>query len=434
MAFININSRPAINAACDLFTLPPTQRAVDQGYFQEFRPISSLDSDEAPIEFSIPPTGNEYLDLSHTKLKIRVKILTDKNESLTEAHKVSPVNNFLHSLFSNVQIELNNKTITTQSGNYAYRAILENLLNYGSEAKDTHLTSSLFYKDSGSIEAGADNTGYVKRSKFALSGEFDMEGLIHSDIFNSNKYMLNGVQMLIKLYKSRPEFSLMTIGTDNNKYRIKIMDAVLSIRRLKMATPLLIAHANTLMKHSAKYPITRVDVKNVTIPKDIQNITMENIVLGQAPQRISIAFVDSASFNGSFKLNPFNFQHFDHNYLSVATDASVHIQPLKPNYVDKLYVSAYNTLFNATGIAHSDSGSNISRDEFANGFNISVFDLTPDISSHEAHYSQPSTGSLRVEVQFAKALAKPVTAIIFLEFNNVIEIDKFRAVTTDYST
>lgn len=435
MAFININSRPTVSAACDLFTVPPTQRSVEQGYYQEFRPITSLESHEAPLEFSIPPTGNEYIDLSHTKLRIKVKITTAKGEGLDpEKHKVGPVNNFMHSLFANVQISLNNKSITSQSGNYAYRAMIENLLNYGSEAKETHLTSSLFYKDTpGSMDAGDGNKGYLKRREFALGGVFEMESTIHSDIFNSNKYLLNGVQMLIKMYKAREEFPIMTTAGDVEKYKIKIVDAVLIVRKLKMAPALLIAHAATMMKHTAKYPITRCEVKNITIPKGIQNTTLENIVLGQCPQRVLIAFVKSASYNGDAGSNPFNFEHFNHRYLTVASDASVSVQPLKPDYIGGAYLSSYNTLFNATGINFSDTGSNISREDYPNGYNLSIFDLTPDISSHEHHYTQPSTGSLRIEVQFSRPIDQAVTAIIFLEFNNCIEIDRFRTVSIDYA-
>jgi hypothetical protein len=189
-----------------------------------------LDSDDAPIEFVVPPTGDEYMDLSHAKIRIRVKILTEKNEPLTAAHSVAPVNNFLHSLFSNVQIELNQKCITPQSGLYNYRAMVENLLNYGGEAKNTHLTSSLFYKDTpGKMSAVDDNKGYSKRHSFAQAGEFDMESHIHSDIFNQNKYMLNGVQMVMKFYKSRSDFSLMVKQDDSNKYKIKITEAALVV-------------------------------------------------------------------------------------------------------------------------------------------------------------------------------------------------------------
>lgn len=434
MAFVNINSKPTVLSACDLFTVPPTQRSVIEGYTQEFRPISSLDSYDAPIEFSIPASGTEYLDLSHTRIRIRVQILTEKGEAVGEKSNVAPINNFAHSLFSSVQILLNNKSITSHGVNYSYRSILENILNYGNEAKSTHLTSSLYYKDTaGSMNAIDANLGYVKRREFARQGEFDLESTIHSDLFNTNRYLINGVHLQLKMYRSKAEFALMTTAEDTNTYKIKITDATLLVRKLKVSDALLIAHATTMLHHSCKYPIVRCEVKNFNIPKGLFSYVFDNVILGQIPQRVGIAFVTSASYNGELKSNPYNFQHFNHNFLNISTDSTVHITPLKPDYKRKLYIQSYNTLFSGTGINWSDSGNDISRDEFAKGYNINIFDLTPDQSSSDAHHSQPNTGSLRVEVQFEKALTEPITAIVFLEYNNIIEIDKHRSVSIDYS-
>lgn len=33
MAYINLNSKPTVNASCDIFSVPPTQRSVEQGYY-----------------------------------------------------------------------------------------------------------------------------------------------------------------------------------------------------------------------------------------------------------------------------------------------------------------------------------------------------------------------------------------------------------------
>ena len=60
---------------------------------------------------------------------------------------VDPVNNFLHSLFSQVDVTLNGTLITSSMNTYAYRAYLETLLSYGPAAKRSQLTASLFYKD-----------------------------------------------------------------------------------------------------------------------------------------------------------------------------------------------------------------------------------------------------------------------------------------------
>ena len=57
------------------------------------------------------------------------------------------VNNFLHSLFKQVDVFLKEKQVTQAAGTYAYHAYLEILLNYGPSAKDSQLTAALYYKD-----------------------------------------------------------------------------------------------------------------------------------------------------------------------------------------------------------------------------------------------------------------------------------------------
>lgn len=313
--------------------------------------------------------------------------------------------------------------------------MIENVLNYGGDATQSHLTSSLFYKDTaGSMGPVEANLGYVKRRAIARRGAFDMESHIHADIFNQDKYLINGVQMVVKFFRAKGEFALMKPATEQGIFKIKILEAVLMIRKLKMSSAILIAHSNALLRHTAKYPITRVEVKNITIPRDIMSTTLDNIFLGQIPQRVIVLFVDSVAFNGSTATNPFNFEHFQHTYLNVATDSSQHMTPLKPDYNAQLYISSYNTLFSATGVNFSDSGCTITHAEYASGYNMTIFDLTPDISSHLTHLNAQHSGSLRIEVQFAANLARAVTAIVFAEFNNLIEISKLREVSCDFSS
>ena len=59
----------------------------------------------------------------------------------------APVNNFLHSLFRQVDVYLNGKQVTPAMGTYAYRSYIETLLNYDVSAKQSQFSSALYYKD-----------------------------------------------------------------------------------------------------------------------------------------------------------------------------------------------------------------------------------------------------------------------------------------------
>ena len=86
------------------------------------------------------------------------------------------------------------------------------------------------------------------------------------------------------------------------------------------------------------------------------------------------------------------------------------------------------------GIHFSDASNGISRADYPNGYCLSAFDLTSDLSSDMEHWSPPKTGSMRIEMQFSKPLEETIVAVIFSEFENLIEIDHQRAISLDYSS
>jgi len=103
--------------------------------------------DDSPIEFEINGNGEDYIDLANTMLYVRAKITRMNNANIADDTPVGPVNLFLHSMFSQVDISLNETQVTTSTNTYPYRAMIETLLSYGADAKQSQLTSALFYAD-----------------------------------------------------------------------------------------------------------------------------------------------------------------------------------------------------------------------------------------------------------------------------------------------
>lgn len=432
MAFINSHKNITTKTELDIFATPPTQNSIESGATLCYRPISSL-RDASPIEFIVSASGDEYIDLAHTTIQIFAKIHVDGTVAAGSTADIAPVNNWLHSMFSQVEVYLNQKCVTPPSNNYNYRAYLEHLLNYGNDAKSSHLTTSMWYKDTaGKMGPVAGNTGYIKRKSLTKSGvEVEMFGNLHCDIFNQDKFMLNGVDMTVKLIKAKNEFHLMGA----TEAHVEITDANLFVRKVKINPSILIAHARALSVTPAKYPITRVEIKTITIPSSVQSRTFDNLFLGQLPKRCIIGMVNGQAFNGSLATNPYNFVHFNYNYLSLYLDSTqISTKPFTPNFKAAQYTRSYHTLFSGSGVNFADTGNTISLEEYPNGYCLAAFDLTPDLSCNEAHWNIIKSGSLRAELRFEEELDSTVTLIIFAEFDNIIEIDKNRNVIIDYSS
>ena len=176
-----------VKSELDLFAVPPTQTSIEEGGWIEHQPLTSLDSG-GPIEFILPGTGDAYLDLANTYLLVRATIVNGNGTDIVADTPVAPVNNWLHSLFSQVDVYLNDTLVTPSSNTYPFRSYVETLLSYGAEAKKTQLTSQLWYKDTaGHMEAtqeNAGNVGLVDRCRhIAESRVVDMMGRLHVDLF-----------------------------------------------------------------------------------------------------------------------------------------------------------------------------------------------------------------------------------------------------------
>jgi len=435
MAFAHDMSCECTKSELDLFSVPPTQTSMEQGSWVEYHPLTMV-SDGSSIEFDVSGTGDDYIDFANTMLYVKAKVTQDNGNNLAAGAEVGPVNLFLHSLFSQVDISLNGTLITSSTNTYPYRAMLETLLSYGEDAKSSQLTSALYYKDIAgkmdSIDFAAANVNSGLGTRRTLAREsrvIDMMGRIHADIFFQDRYMLNEVGVKIKLIRSNNAFCLM----GDAAYKVKIMHASLFVRKVKLMPSVFLAHAKALERGTAKYPIRRVVCKSFTIPQNYRDVNHEKLFSGQLPTRMVIGLVDNRAFNGDRERNPFNFQHFNLSEIGLYLDGQQQhaVRPIQPDFTNGQYIRAYNTMFAGTGKLNADEGLFIDRSDYGSGYALYAFDLTADLGEDD-HFSLVREGSVRLALKFSAALANTVTVIAYAEFENVIEIDRNRNVVFDF--
>jgi hypothetical protein len=137
---------------------------------------------------------------------------------------------------------------------------------------------------------------------------------------------------------------------------------------------------------------------------------------------------------GSVNTNPYNVRHYDLNYFALYVNGKQ--IPSGDLTMDtgneKTSVMAYRTMFVGSDIHYSNSGLQITHDDYIKVFFMLLFDMTPDLAAFEGHASHPDNGHIRVKLKFAKALPDPVTCLLYLEFENSIQIDLQRTVSRDF--
>jgi len=147
--------------------------------------------------------------------------------------------------------------------------------------------------------------------------------------------------------------------------------------------------------------------------------------------------VKNSDFLGSVTTNPYNFRHY--NLRSFALNVNGKQIPTEGLSLgmdhEKTSVMGYRTLFEGSGMHHSNSGLQITHDMYIRGFFMLLFDLTPDRGASEGHTSHPDNGNIRVQLKFAKPLPEPITCIFYLEYDNSfvsITHERFRQISERY--
>lgn len=96
----------------------------------------------------------------------------------------------------------------------------------------------------------------------------------------------------------------------------------------------------------------------------------------------------------------------------------------------------YVGLFQALNQNAVSSTINIKRNQFKESKMILGFNFAPDLSNgcgDIGHVNPIKRGTLRVYVRFSEPLDEIINAILFCEYDNIIEIDANRHVTTDFN-
>ena len=483
MAYVHPYSKRCEKSEVDLFSIPPTQLSLEKGRWIEYRPLSSVDNNDSAITFVVAGT-DEYLDLSKTILVVEGKVVPGTGGDLSTGQaSIAPVNNFLHSLFRQVDVYFNGKQVTPAMGTYAYRSYLETLLNYDVSAKQSQLSSAMYYKDTagqmdeaGSLPSsmtiknvtavtsaavgndatlttenvsipvhGTGNQGFAKRHKFVEnSKKFTLSGPIFTDVFMSDRLLINMLDLKVVLNRSYNEFCLMDKNSTSKNPKVELTDVVLKIRKVKVDQAIRDSTEILLKQTPAIYPVRRVVCKALSIAPGLPNVRLDNIFSGLVPTSFVFGLVDSNAYTGEYGKNPFNFKHYDISTITLSVNGEeIPFKQLRlkfPNPSDTEskkktvdFIQAYNTLFSGTGKMFSNMGLDITRDDYPHGFTLFAFDLTPDMCNTADYFNTVQRGTLSVDLTFDKATPEAISMVCYSDFENIIRIDSERNIIYDIS-
>jgi hypothetical protein len=438
MAMINKFSTPSIRGQADLFSLPATDTTVESSFYAEYKPIVNIQDSDAKIEFRIVGNSSQYLDLYDHFCYVRVKVINNDGTDLPAGAPISTANLFMHSLFSNCDVGINNQLVSSSNNCYMYKAFLETILTYGRDYMNSQGTCPLFFCDTDAGKLTTANTGFETRKQYiAESKPVEMIDKLKFDLSNQQRYILNDTTVNIALTRSPETFSILYDGKPFTaaasgsvpvtfQPKIKFMDASLFVRKHVLYPSIVLSHQRLLDSgHNARYPFRKSEVKFFSIPQSSQSFVEENVFLSNVPSRIIVCLVPSASFIGDYKLNPYVFPHNDLSYISLSVNnVPTPIKGVNLNFTTNEYLLPYYLLFSALGIAGQDQGLTFDRKKFAEQYAFFAFDISHNTSDSTLHLEK--SGSVRLELKFQKGLTEALNCLIYSEQQKVLEIDKFR--------
>ena len=136
-----------VNEELDLFNPDPAQTQMRDRTTEKIPPLSSDFNSSTKITFDIlNEKQQQYLDPSSVRLFVELAIqkwdaTNSKWIPIAKDDKIFPINNCLHSLFRDFEVELKGTIINENNGTYPYLAYLNNLLTYGLTVLETQGTS-----------------------------------------------------------------------------------------------------------------------------------------------------------------------------------------------------------------------------------------------------------------------------------------------------
>jgi len=476
------SSEECMKSEMDLFSLPPTQASVESGVWCRKQSAIQNPGDSGDILFEIPKLADEYIDLSNTYLNLKVSIrkvnATDSTQSAgIGTERIGPTNNFFHSLFSQVVVKFDSTQMENTNALYHYKAYLENKLNYSKDEKATILTNELYYDDTpGRFESydladdtelfkvadinttvaysnltssstasdiatalsapkifkaevpqlsrkGASdkcNAGFIKRRKLFEEGkQVELLGKLKLDISTTNKFLLNSIPITITLTRSPNNFCL--IGSSAETFKVIIHNADIRYRKMTINPSVGLAITNVLTSTNAKYPYKFIKMTSVNILAGTQMVSIDNIHRGVLPNKILVAFVLQTAFAGTINQNPYKFENFGLTsmHLNVGGQYLPYAEKLDFDYDNNNYRQAYNTISTTLGQVYD------TYEDYNAGNVIYAFNTTPDMCTIN-NYNVQKVGLCSCNLVFKNALEKAITAIFYLEIDNVFEINDKR--------
>ena len=443
------------NPALKLFQVPPTDLSMAS---YRMVPIHPFTTGINPIDFQIDPQ-EDYVDLSRSYFESELRLQKAGGGNVVAAENTFLVNNIAHSLFKQISVRLNNTLISPQTDTYHYKAYLETLLNFNRDDGETILKPQGWFNDVNWPNARTANQldnatphadfealslkeqAFVRdmRSETAKYAGGVTRTLImvpHIEVFHLSKLLIPQVQIGIQLYFNPVELWSLRYA-DAIAFRLNPEDVKVKLYlcQIRLNPSVYRELMSDMTKKIVSYPTVRSEIRTYNIARNTLHYEINNPFQNRLPNMVIVGLVTSTAFNGAVGENPFSFRQF--NLVSIKQVVRGETYPYEPLVMicnnGSKDMRGYRQFLQATGSLCKSRGNMVQADDWGNGKNCTlfVFENAANGCLNSPVLNPKLSGELRLVLAFGADQGANVTAIVYGEFENLLEINPVKAVQYD---
>ena len=407
------------SSSLDYWSPVIVEKGVRKSYRTEIRP-HSISSNDGPVEFHISQDPEKFIDIKsltlHGKVGIRVKqegrwvMVGDHSNQ----QNFDIVNNFFQSLFSSVNMKVNDCEIGDVGSNTnAYHAYLQTLLSAPASGAGKHiLTQKGFTRDSNE-----------RKAQFLQRSFVDFGISLHNDLMTCEKYIPPNTKISLTMRRTDDDFLIITGDKNANQYKIFIEDLHIKVTLLEIYGDVLENHFKELKAAGGTLRIkyTQNSLKTFAVPKNSIEMKSHNLFFGsKLPNRVYVAFVEQNAFNGDSKLDPFNFEVANMREACLIVNGVS--EPNVPYTLEsgtdekELY---FSFLENTGSSPYEMESVDVSFDEYYNGKFVLAWDRSPTKDNGLYTHKQDG-GSMSVRVRCKYPLQKNYMVLVFASYDSTL--------------
>ena len=327
----------------------------------------------------------------------------------------------MHSIFSNVEVYINNQQIYISNGLYAHKSYISNNFKAAiSEYKGVlHCEGYDYEQDPEDISNSLSDPIFTRRRKLLSRPDgFMLYGKLGIDFFSTSELLYPNMKIRVRLIRARPNFYM---SSDSPKVSRGIVDCSLYTRCIALKDDYHRRRMDMLAYAPVEYNYWETLAKSFIIPARQNQFIQENIFNNAPVRRIAFAMNTNSAFTGSFTENPFWYQQFDLRQIRILRGG----QPIVDSDTAencRLYVTTLKAM------NFQDGFPSIPIDDFKDNYAL-VFDLTSmQDATENCHYPKLVGEPLRLEINFTNFPENVTELIVLGERMSSVAVEKFGVV------